>query len=116
MVGVGADRVPDGGGGGADGLVEQGGGEAGAGGLVGVAGGVEADDGVVVDDAAGLGLGDLDEPDRGLAAELALGESGVAGEVARQVSEKPFPQVPGVGVEQHGGGVVVAVGAQGPAQ
>ena len=56
----------DGGGGGGlgDGVGEHGGGERRGRWLAGVAGGVEADDGVEVDDAAGLVLGDLDVADR----------------------------------------------------
>jgi hypothetical protein len=61
-----------------------------------VAGRVEPDDGVVVDDAAGLVLGDLDEPDPDISAQLLLGDSGQAGEVAGQVDDEPSPQVRGV--------------------
>jgi len=79
--------------GGADGLVEQ---------LVGVAPwrgpmtvtrSVQPDDRVVVDDAAMLVFGDLDEPDPDLAAELALGDPGQAGELAGQVDGEPAPQL-----------------------
>ena len=51
--------------GGGDGVAQQGGVEPGRGWLVGVAGCVEADDGVVVDDAACLVFGDFDVADAG---------------------------------------------------
>ena len=71
-------------------------------GLVVLAGGVEADDGVEVDDAACLVLGDLDVPDADQGAEPFLGDAQAAGELAGQVGGEPAPQVPRVGVEQHG--------------
>ena len=71
-------------------------------GLVVLAGGIEADDGVEVDDAAGLVLGDLDEPDADQDAEPFLGDAQAAGELAGQVGDEPAPQVGRVGVEQHG--------------
>ena len=112
MPGSGAGGDGYGGGGLGDGVAQQGGGEERAGWLAGVAGGVEADDGVEVDDAACLVFGDLDVADRDDVAELGEGQAGEAGEVAGQVGGEPAPQVTGVGVEQHGGGVVVAVGTQ----
>ena len=48
-------------------------------GLVVLAGGVEADDGVEVDDAAGLVLGDLDVPDPDQGAQRLLGDPGQRG-------------------------------------
>ena len=108
--GVGGDGC--GGGGVADGVAQHARGEERAGWLAGIAGCVEADDGVEVDDAAGLVFGDLDVTDRESVAELGEGESGEAGEVAGQVGGEPPPQVGCVGVEQDGGGVVVAVGTQ----
>ena len=54
--------------------------------------GVEPDDRVVVDDAAVLVFGDLDEPDPDLAAQLPLGDPGQAGQPTRQVDDKPAPQ------------------------
>ena len=80
-------------------------------GLVVVAGGVQADHGVEVDDAAGLVLGHLDVPDPHQGAEPFLGDAQAAGQVPGQVGGEPAPQVPRPGVEQHGGGVVVAVAA-----
>jgi len=79
--------------------------------LVTVTWGVESDDGVVVDDAAVLVFGDLNEPDPDLAAQLPLGDPGQAGELARQVDGEPAPQLGGERVEQHVPGVVVAVRA-----
>ena len=46
---------------------------------------VETDDRVVMDDAAVLVFGDLDESDPHLAAQVALSDPGQAGELARQV-------------------------------
>ena len=76
-----------------------------------LAGRVQADDGVVVDDAAGLVFGDLDEPDPDLRAQLLLGDPGQAGQLAGQVDGEPAPQFRGEGVEQDVPGVVVAVRA-----
>ena len=45
-----------------------------------------------------------------------MGESGEAGQVAGQVGGEPAPQLACAVVEQHGGGVVVAVGAQWPSE
>jgi hypothetical protein len=73
---------------------------------------VEADDGVEVDDAAGLVFRDLDVPDCDLGAERLEGGPGEPGEVAGQVGGEPAPDPGGVRVEQDGGGVVVAVAAQ----
>ena len=84
--------------------------------LVAVAGCVEADDGVEVDDATGLVFGDLDIPDADVAAELGDGDAREGGEAAGQVGGEPAPQLGCVGVEQHGGGVVVAVRAQRPSE
>ncbi len=116
MAGAGAERDGGCGGGLADGVAQQVGGEERSRGLAGVAG-VEADYGVEVDDAACLVLRDLDVPDGDLVADGGEGKSGQAGEVAGQVGGEPAPQVGGVGVEQDGGkqdggGVVVAVGAE----
>jgi hypothetical protein len=69
-----------------------------------------------VDDAAVLVFGDLDEPDPDLAAQLALGDSGQAGELARQVDGEPAPQLGGERVEQHVPGVVIAIRAHRRAQ
>ena len=55
-----------------------------------------------VDDAAGLVLGHLDEPDADLAEQGLLGDPGEAGQVPGQVGDEPAPQVARVGVEQHG--------------
>ena len=99
------------GGGAADGVGQQRGGVAGGRWLVVRAGRVEPDDGVVVDDAAGLVFGDLDEPDADLRRECFLGEADQAGELARQVDGEPAPQVGPAGVEQDVAGVVVAVRA-----
>jgi hypothetical protein len=96
----------------ADGLFEQPGGVARRWGLVAVAGSVQPDDRVVVDDAAVLVFGHLDEADPHLAAQLALGDPGQPGELARQVDREPAPQLGGERVEQHVPGVVIAVRAQ----
>ena len=63
------------------------------------------------DDAAGLVLGHLDEPDADQGAELFLGDAQAAGQVAGQVGGKPAPQLPRPGVEQHRSLVLVAVRA-----
>ena len=68
---VGGDA--DGGGGLVDGVAQQVGGVPDGRGLVVLAGGVQADHGVEVDDAACLVLGDLDEPDADLGAQLVAG-------------------------------------------
>jgi hypothetical protein len=57
-------------------LLEQLGGVTRRRGLVTVTRSVQADDRVVVDGAAVLVFGDLDEPDPDLAAQLALGDPG----------------------------------------
>ena len=101
----------DGGGGLADGVAQHVGVDAAGRGLVVVAGGVQADHGVEVDDAAGLVLGDLDVPDPDQGAEPFLGDAQAAGQVPGQVGGEPAPQVPRLGVEQHGGVIVVAVAA-----
>src|SRR5262249_6085866 len=96
----------------ADGLAKQGGGVPSRCRLAVVARGVETDDRVVVDDAAGLVFGDLDESDPDLGAELLLRDPGQAGEPPGQVDDEPAPQVGAAGVEQDVPGVVVAVRAQ----
>jgi len=73
---------------------------------------VEPDDGVVVDHAAGLVFGDLDEPDADLGAQGFLSDASEAGELAGQVDDEPAPQVRAAGVKQDVAGVVVAVRAQ----
>jgi hypothetical protein len=100
----------------ADGLLEQGSVVPGRGRLVVVAGCVEPDDGVVVDDAAGLVFGDFDEPDADLGAQVFLRVAGQAGELAGQVDGEPAPQLRGEGVEQDVAGVVVAVRSRGLAE
>ena len=64
-----------------------------------------------VDDATRLVFRDLDEPDGDGLPETGDGDAGQGGKLAGQVGDEPAPQVPRVGVEQHGGGVVVAVRA-----
>jgi len=66
---------------------------------------------VEVDDAAGLVFGHLDVADPDQGAEPFLCDAEAAGQVAGRVGGEPAPQVPGPGVEQHGGGVVIAVTA-----
>ena len=110
------DDESGGSGGQADGVAQQVGGVGGGRGLVVLAGGVQADDGVEVDDAACLVLGDLDEPDAELGAQRLLGHPGQPGQAAGQVGGEPAPQVGRVGVEQHRGLVVVAVAAHGLAE
>ena len=113
-VGLGAEAEPyrcarrvgdesDGPGGLGDGVAEQGGAVAGGWWLVARAGGVEADDGVEVDDAAGLVFGDFDVADTQDGPQCFLGYACVVGELAGQVGGEPAPQVSGVGVEQDGG-------------
>src|SRR5690606_7486666 len=75
-------------------------------------GSVEAEDGVEVDGAAFLVLGDLGERHPGVASERALAESGPLGDLTAQVDGEPSPQWPGVGVPQHGRLVVVSVRVQ----
>jgi hypothetical protein len=110
------DRQGDERGGLADGLAQQRGVIRGGRGLVTLPYGVQADHGVEVDDAAGLVLGDLDEPDAHPAAQGLLGDPGQAGQAAEQVGDEPAPRVTCVRVEQHRGFVVVAVGAHGLTQ
>ena len=81
----------DGGGSPADGIAQHPGVDARRRGLVVLAGGIQADDGVEVDDAAGLVFGHLDiaDPDQG--AEPFLGDAQAAGELAGQVDDEPAP-------------------------
>ena len=84
-----------------------------AGGAVGRPGGaVEPDDGVEVDDAAPLVLGDLGVGETGLRGERLAGQPGAAGQRPAERDGEPAPQLGGVRVEQDRAGVVVAVGAQ----
>jgi hypothetical protein len=99
------------GGGLADGIAEQISGVPGGRRLVVLAGSIEADHGVEMDNAACLVLRDLDVPDTHCRAQLLAGDSGDPGQVTRQVSGEPAPQVTRVSVEHHSGGVVVAVTA-----
>src|SRR5262249_28758237 len=82
----------DGVGGLADGLAQQRGIEPGWWRLVVPLCGVQADHGVVVDDAAGLVLGDLDEPDPDQLVQLLTGQPGQAGELAGHGDGEPPPQ------------------------
>src|SRR5215468_4026764 len=77
---------------------------------------VEADDRVIVDDAAGLVLGHLDESHTSLGAELLLRDPGQPGKLAGQVDGEPAPQFWGKRVEQDVPGVVVAVRAHRPTE
>ena len=52
---------------------------------------VEPYDGVVVDDAAVLVFGDLDEPDQDFASQLVLSDPGQPCELAGQVDDEPPP-------------------------
>ena len=110
------DDERGGSGGQADRVAQQVSGVGGGRGLVVLAGCVQADDGVEVDDAACLVLGDLDEPDAELVVQRLLGDPGQPGQAAGQVGGEPAPQVGRVGVEQHRGLVVVAVAAHGLAE
>ena len=101
----------DGGGGLADGVAQQAGGVPGGRGPVVLGRGVQPDHGVEVDDAARLVLGHLDIPDAELSTQLLAGDPGQPGQVPGQVGGEPAPQVPCVGIEQHGGLIVVAVAA-----
>jgi hypothetical protein len=84
-----------------------------AGGAVaGPGGAVKPDDGVEVDDAAPLILGNLGVGQPGLGGERLAGESGPAGQRAAERDGEPAPQLGGVGVEQDGARVVVALRAQ----
>jgi len=73
---------------------------------------VEAKDGVEVDDAAPLVLGDLGKGNPDLSGERLIGEPGLAGECPAQGDGEAPPQFRGTGVEQHRPGVVVAVRAE----
>jgi hypothetical protein len=84
--------------------------------LVIVARGVKPGHRVVVNDAAVLVFGDLDEPNPDLAAQLPLGDPGQAGELAGQVDDEPAPQFGGERIEQDVPGVVVAIRAYRGAQ
>ncbi|MBB5934475.1 hypothetical protein FHS42_001522 [Streptomyces zagrosensis] len=97
------------GGSGVDGVGEQLDGCPGWGWGVAAGGTVEADDGVEVDGAALLVLGDLGEGQSGVVAQGALGERGALGDLAAQVDGEAPPQGPGVRVPQDRGFVVVAV-------
>ncbi len=107
-------RARDGGGsgGGFDGVGEELRGGPCRGWGVGAVVAVESDDGVEVDGAASLVLGDLGEGDAGVLAEGALGESGALGDLAAEVDGEAPPQSPGVGVPEHRGFVVVGVGVE----
>jgi len=96
----------------ADGVAQRRGRIPGRGWLVARAGCVKADDGVEVDDAACLVFGDLDVTDTQHGAQFFLRDPSQSRQVAGQVGGEPAPQVPGVGVEQDGSLVVVAVEAQ----
>jgi hypothetical protein len=102
--------------GGGDGAGEEFGGGPGRGRGGGVAGAVEADDGVEVDGAALLVLGDLGEGDTGVVAEVALGESGALGDLPAQVDREAPPENARVRVPQDGRVVVVGVGVEGRAE
>ena len=66
----------------------------GGGGLIVLAGGVEADHGVEVDDAAGLVLRHLDEPQPHQGAQVFLGDAEQAGQAAGHIGGEPAPQRP----------------------
>ena len=96
------DGDGDGGGGLADGVTQQVSGIRGGRELVLLGTSVQADNGVEVDDTARLLLSDLDEPDAYPAEQGLLGYPSEAGQVPGQVGDEPAPQIPRVGVEQHG--------------
>jgi len=102
----------DGAGGLADGVGQQA--QGGPGGRRGrrPGGAVEADDGVEVDDAAPLVLGDLGVGETSLGGERLAGQPGAAGQGPAERDGEPAPQLGGVRVEQDRARVVVAVGAQ----
>ncbi len=79
---------------------------------VGACGAVEADDGVEVDQSALLVLGDLGVRDSDGLGEQALRDTGNGGDGAAQVEHEAGPQGRGVGVPQHGAGVVVPLGVE----
>jgi len=106
----------NGGGGIEDRLGEQVCREASSRGLVVLAGGVEADDGVEVHDATFLIFGHLDVADPGESAQLPLGEASPARQMAGQISGEPAPQLARVSIEEDGSLIVVAIGAQRPAE
>jgi hypothetical protein len=105
------DRAVDAdpGGGGADGVGEQFGGGPGRGRGVAAGGAVEADDGVEVDGAALLVLGDLGEGDAGVLAEAPLGQAGALGNLPAQVGREAAPELSGVRVPEDRRLVVVGV-------
>lgn len=99
-------------GGGADGAVEEPGGGPVRWGAGGAGGSVESDDGVEVDLAAFLVLGDLGVRERGVVPQRALGEAGGLGDLPAQVGGEACPQGRGVGVPQDRSGVVVVLGVE----
>ncbi len=99
-------------GGGTDGLVEELGGCPGGRGTGGTGGSVEADDGVEVDLAALLVLGDLRARERGVVPQDPLCQPCRLRDLPPQVGGEACPQGRGVRVPQHRARVVVAVGIE----
>lgn len=83
-----------------------------AGGCWWAGGAVEADDGVEVDLAPFLVLGDLGVRERGVMAQGPLRHPSRLGDLATQVGGEAGPQGWGVRVPQHRARVVVAVGVE----
>jgi hypothetical protein len=106
----------NGGGGIADRVGEQVCREASSRGLAVLAGGVEADDGVEVHDATFLIFGHLDVADPDESAQLPLGKANPARQMAGHVSGEPAPQLARVSIEEDGSLIVIAIGAQRPAE
>ena len=111
--GVGDGGEPRRGGGGGDGGGQLRGVEGGRDQVAVLGGGVEAEDGVEVDQAAGLELGHLGIRQLHLPGPGSLGG---AGQLAADRDGGAAPQFGGVRVPDDGGGVVVAVRAQRPSQ
>jgi hypothetical protein len=104
------------GGGGGVGVVLGGGGAPGGGGGGGAGGSVEADDGVEVDLAPFLVLGDLGVREGGVIAQGPLSQPRRLGDLPTQVGGEACPQRWGVRVPQHRARVVVPLGVERGAQ
>jgi hypothetical protein len=99
-------------GGGTDGVVEELDGGPGGWVAVGAGGSVEADDGVEVDLAAFLVLGNLGVGERGVVSQVPLRQPRRFRDLAAQVGSEAGPQGRGVGVPQHRARVVVVLGVE----
>ncbi|CAM5249382.1 hypothetical protein STANM309S_05338 [Streptomyces tanashiensis] len=73
---------------------------------------VDADGGVEMNGTPLLELGDLPVRDPGDRLQLPLREAGRGGDLPAEAVREPLPELPGVVVEEDGGGVVVRVGVE----